>query len=357
MPTRCRLRQSIKRNPRVARFLYNMGRARTVDATFDENSLTPSGREAQRRAGDVSRTPLTGDISPRSVISCRRCSTIQRDAGRTRRATTRCSWTRRQSAVRARHVRIGSRYRRKEPKGKDQDFDEGIEWMIKAAEQATCRPWRSPPTALFDGRRMPAESAAGHRMGDTRRQTPITTYAKLRLGAYYFCVGRCVLEPADGRSIPTNALQRDSYPGLVMVGARRRRRRGHRADESRHHDGARDGIPAPQPEVAERYYRLAAHGGNEDAEYELARRLRAGVLITKPENGDAEALELLRRALSHGSARAAETLAEIYRNGELGVDKDPVKAVQYAFLAIKLSRLSDPTTRDGIPITKWRPVF
>lgn len=57
----------------------------------------------------------------------------------------------------------------------------------------------------------------------------------------------------------------------------------------------------------------------------------------------------MRRALSHGSARAAEILAEVYRNGELGVTKDPVKAVTYAFQAIKLSTLADPTTKDGDP--------
>ena len=49
-------------------------------------------------------------------------------------------------------------------------------------------------------------------------------------------------------------------------------------------------------------------------------------MLAKPENGDGEALDLLHRAFSHGSARAAEMLAEIYRNGELGSAKDPAES-------------------------------
>ena len=109
------------------------------------------------------------------------------------------------------------------------------------------------------------------------------------------------------------------------------------------------GLPSPQPEIAERYYRLAAHGGNEDAEIELARRLLAGRMLVKPENGSNEAIDLLNRALSHGSARAANMLAEIYRNGELDQAKDPLLAMKYAFLAIKLSVQADPTKPDGNP--------
>ncbi len=114
------------------------------------------------------------------------------------------------------------------------------------------------------------------------------------------------------------------------------------------------GLPSPQPEIAERYYRLAAHGGNEDAEIELARRLLAGRMLVKPENGANEAIDLLNRALSHGSARAATMLADIYRNGELDQAKDPLLAMKYAFLAIKLSEQADPTKDDGNPFYEIR---
>ena len=72
-------------------------------------------------------------------------------------------------------------------------------------------------------------------------------------------------------------------------------------------------------------------------------------MLVKPENGTNEAIDLLNRALSHGSARAAKMLAEIYRNGELDQAKDPLLAMKYAFLAIKLSVQADPAKEDGNP--------
>ncbi|MEI9914989.1 MAG: DUF2610 domain-containing protein [Methylovirgula sp.] len=110
-----------------------------------------------------------------------------------------------------------------------------------------------------------------------------------------------------------------------------------------------DGLPIPAPEIAARYYRLAAHGGYEDAEIDLAERLRSGRILTNPENGANEAVDLLERALSQGSTRAAAYLAEIYRNGEFGYEKNPLKAMQYAYKAIDLSVQADPATEDGDP--------
>src|SRR5260370_19380367 len=94
------------------------------------------------------------------------------------------------------------------------------------------------------------------------------------------------------------------------------------------------GLPNPQPEISERYYRLAARGGNEEAEIRFAERLRLGRVLVKPENGGEEAVDLLQRALSQDSARAARRLAMIYRNGELGEPKSPLKAMKYAYQAI-----------------------
>ena len=112
------------------------------------------------------------------------------------------------------------------------------------------------------------------------------------------------------------------------------------------------GLPNPQPEISERYYRLAAKGGNEDAEIDFADRLRLGKVLVKPENGSEEAIDLLQRALSQGSARAARRLALIYRNGELGEPKSQAKAMGYAYRAIHLSTLTDPTVEDGNPMNE-----
>ncbi|MGO9007296.1 MAG: DUF2610 domain-containing protein [Beijerinckiaceae bacterium] len=113
------------------------------------------------------------------------------------------------------------------------------------------------------------------------------------------------------------------------------------------------GLPNQQPEIAERYWRLAAYAGDEDAEVEFADRLRLGSVLVKPENGSEEAVKLLQRAVSQASARAALQLARIYRDGVLGEAKDPIKAMQYAYLAIKLSTEANPTTDDGNPFREF----
>jgi TPR repeat protein len=114
------------------------------------------------------------------------------------------------------------------------------------------------------------------------------------------------------------------------------------------------GASSPQPELAERYWRFAAYGGNEDAEVEFAERLRLGHVLAKPENGDAEAIRLWERAESQGSARAALALARAYREGSFGVErKDPVLAMEYAYQAIDLSVKASPLTEDGNPFYEF----
>ena len=110
-----------------------------------------------------------------------------------------------------------------------------------------------------------------------------------------------------------------------------------------------DGLPNPQPDIAARYYRIAANSGNEDAEIELAEKLLASRLRSQPENGSDETATMLRRAFSQGSARAALRLAQMYREGGPGVEKDPRMAIAYAYKAIDLSVKADPTKPDGSP--------
>lgn len=110
-----------------------------------------------------------------------------------------------------------------------------------------------------------------------------------------------------------------------------------------------DAMNSPQPEVAERYWRLAAYGGNAYAQVYFAERMRRGFLLAKQEYGPREAVELLQRASSQGSAEAALALSQIKRNGELGEDKSPVEAMKYAYRAIELSVLDESGTGPGEP--------
>jgi len=109
------------------------------------------------------------------------------------------------------------------------------------------------------------------------------------------------------------------------------------------------GLPAQQPEIAERYWRLAAHGGDAYAQVEFAERLRRGFVLVKQEQSPREAIDLLESAMAQGSAQAAFALAQITRSGELSIDKSPVKAMQLAYQAIALAVQNDAVPRPREP--------
>ena len=101
------------------------------------------------------------------------------------------------------------------------------------------------------------------------------------------------------------------------------------------------GLSSPQPEIAERYWRLAAYGGDASAQATFADRLRRGFALVKQEYGAREPIILLERAVTQGSAHAALALAQIYRAGELGERKNPIQAMRYAYQAIDLAVQND----------------
>ena len=109
------------------------------------------------------------------------------------------------------------------------------------------------------------------------------------------------------------------------------------------------GLPNAQPQIAERYWRLAAQGGDSRAQVEFAEHFREGLVLVKQEYGEREIITLLRRAMAQGSAKAALDLAQIYRSGELGEEKNPVEAMRLAYRAIQLSTQSDPALRQSDP--------
>jgi hypothetical protein len=110
------------------------------------------------------------------------------------------------------------------------------------------------------------------------------------------------------------------------------------------------GLSAPQPDASERYWRLAAQGGNPTAQVTFADRMRRGFVLVKQEYGAGdEGIKVLKQAMSQGSAQAALALAEIYRAGELGQTANRRQAVTYAFNAMELATQTDATPRIGEP--------
>jgi hypothetical protein len=69
----------------------------------------------------------------------------------------------------------------------------------------------------------------------------------------------------------------------------------------------------------------------------------------KQEYGEREAIDLLERALSQGSAQAALALAQIKRFGELGQPRSPLDAMKYAYRAIELAVQTDSVPRENEP--------
>jgi uncharacterized protein len=335
---------SIKRNTRVPRFLYNLGRAELANATYNEDlddvRRAAKLKEARAAFSDAAERGYVSAIFSLATLFDDPDETPE-DRARNDQLLTKAAQQQYAPAM----YELAIRYR-DGSYGTDQDINQGYQWMIKAAEAGYTKAMVGAANALFDGRGVGKNPRRAVEWA-VRAANSGSVEAKLRLGWFYFN-GRLVFDSQTNEKSP-NSLERDYTQALLWFG----RAAEENNSAAQYNLGFMmergNGLPGPQPEIAEKYYRLAAHGGDEDAEFELARRLRAGVMLAKPENGDSEALDLLRRALSHGSARAAEALAEIYRNGELGVAKDPVKAIQYSFQAIRLSVLADPTLRDGDP--------
>jgi TPR repeat protein len=98
------------------------------------------------------------------------------------------------------------------------------------------------------------------------------------------------------------------------------------------------GLSTQQPQLAERYWRLAAYRGDVDAKVDFAERILSNRVLLKPENGPDEVVTLLDEAVKLGSSRAALRLAKIYRTGEFHHEKQPEKAIKYAYKAISLAQ-------------------
>ncbi len=227
--------------------------------------------------------------------------------------------------------------------GVRRDVGQATEWFAKAAESGSVSAMVELGDALING--------LGQTRNNPRRGIEWLQHAadagsvraKYLLGMtyYYGKVCRC-----GGEDSP-NTQRRDSDLALLWLG--RVAETGDSSAQAMMANMMENGIGLlnPQPEIAERYWRLAAYGGNEDAEFEFSDRLRRGFLLVKQEYGEDEAITLLQRAMSQGSPQAARALAQIKRKGELGQQKNPIEAMKLAYKAIALAMLTDPTTDEG----------
>jgi TPR repeat protein len=334
--------KSIQRNSRIVRFLFNLGRAKFAAANavrLDDPSRKPLIADARAAYNDAANRGYVAALYSLATLS----DYTDADEEEQARANELLLKAANQEFPLAMYE-LGRRYS-KGSFGLQRDLAEAYRWMSKAAESGSVPAMVETAEALFYGQGV-AQNPRRAVEWAQRAADSGSDVAKFNLGWYYFRGYRVYNNAGD---LTSSSLLPDDTQALLWWG----RAAADNNPAAQYWMAAMMergyGLPSPQPEIAERYYRLAAHGGNEDAEIELARRLIAGRMLVKPENGTNEAIDLLNRALSHGSARAANMLVEIYRNGELDQPKDPALAMKYAFLAIKLSVQADPASQDGNP--------
>ena len=118
-----------------------------------------------------------------------------------------------------------------------------------------------------------------------------------------------------------------------------------------------DGLPAPQPEAAGRYWRLAADAGRLTAQMQLAVLLRDGKVPFRPkmdgppDGGGEEIRNLFAQALARGNPWAGLWLAQLYRTGypkdnpSKAIQLDPKRAVELYYQTMNTVR-SAPADSD-----------
>jgi TPR repeat protein len=336
---------SIKRNPRVVRYLYNLGRAEQSAANsmrLDDPARPATWRRAYLALEDAAQRGYVAALYSLAMqINYGEPTVADND-----RANQMLEQAADQGFPPAAYA-LGLRYK-DGSFGMTRDFKQAYEWLAKAAESGFVPAMVEVGEDLWYARGVDARNPRRAVEWLQRAAAAGSNDAKYDLGIHYF-FGFLHYENNEINPI---SVKPDRSQALLWFA-----RAAENGDPASQYELAYLmengwGLPNPQPEISERYYRLAAKGGNEDAEIDFADRLLSGHVLVKPENGSEEVIDLLQRALSHGSARAAQRLAKIYRNGALGEAKAPLKAMNYAYRAIELSVAADPTKADGNPFNE-----
>ena len=125
-----------------------------------------------------------------------------------------------------------------------------------------------------------------------------------------------------------------------------------------------EGVPAAQPQAAGRYWRIAAANGAEEAQVQLGLLLQQGKIPfdPDPEKAKNEIPGLFADAIERGYGPAAYEYAVLMRQGK-PVDRsrstvpDKEKAVAYAEQAIELAQRADPSSWAGNPVHEYGAAF
>ena len=331
--------KAVSDNPRVFRYLFNLGRA------YQGRAMRPALAEDERRRALDSARLAYDDAAKRGYISALNDLAVLDELDKNYEAAIDLFKRAAQQGHPLAMYNLALHYR--DGIGVQRDFGQAAEWFAKAAESGLVSAMVENAQALTTGRGQPFSRANPRRAVEwlQRAADAGSLRAKYELGRIYQRGARC----SCGEGNQSNDVSRDRE--LALLWFSRAAEAGDTAAQVRVAEimEAGTGLPSPQPEIAERYWRLAARSGDAYAQVEFANRLHSGLLLVKEEYGEKEVINLLKRAMSQGSAQAAVELAHIYRNGEIGVEKNPVEAMKLAYHAIDLAVLADPTAREGDP--------
>ncbi len=333
--------KAVEDNPRVARYLYNLGRAYQKLAArpgIDDNERKNALRNARLAYDDATKRGYVSALNDLAVLY----ENGEGGEGSSAQAIELLKRAAQQGDPLAMynlalHYRDGTNDVKR-------DVVQAAEWFAKSAESGSVSAMVELGDALINGRGQAQNPRRGiewlQRAADAG-----SVRAKFLLAMTYYKGKIC---GCGGENSP-NSQRKDPDLALLWFG-----RVAETGDSDAEAILARImengiGLLNPQPEIAERYWRLAAYGGNASAQFEFADRVRRGFLLVKQEYGEHEAITLLQRAMSQGSPQAALALAQINRNGELGQEKNPIAAMKLAYRAIELAVLTDPMTDEGNP--------
>jgi TPR repeat protein/uncharacterized protein (UPF0335 family) len=336
--------KAVEDNPRVARYLYNLGRAyQKLGARpgLDEAERTRALRSARLSYDDATKRGYVSALNDLAVLY-ENGDGVEANGGQAIELLKRAAQQGDPLAMYnlALHYKDGTNDVKR-------DVAQAAEWFAKSAESGSVSAMVELGEALINGRGQAQNPRRGlewlQRAADAG-----SVRAKFMLGMTYWKGKIC---SCGGEDSP-NSQRQDPDLALLWFG-----RVAETGDSGAQAILARImergiGLLNPQPEIAERYWRLAAYGGSASAQFEFADRLRRGFLLVKQEYGEHEAITLLQRAMSQGSPQAALALAQINRNGELGQDKNPIEAMRLAYHALDLAVLTDPMTEEGNPFNE-----
>jgi TPR repeat protein len=359
-------KKAIADNPRIARYFFNLGRAyqkRVAQPGISPAELAAALREARLNYDEAAKRGYVSALNNLAVLYEYAIETenlavlaeaggaiaFQREATQKETAQKEAVDLLKRAAQQghplamynlALHYRDGSG-------GLRRDIYQAAELQARSAESGFLSAMVEHGVDLYYGRGVPRKSPRRGVEWLQRAADAGSARAKLLLGIFYGYGS--ITYDKDNQEDTANSVRAD--PGLALLWMARVAEAGDSGGQALLANLMEDGtgLANRQPEIAERYWRMAAHGGNSYAQAEFADRLRRGLILVKQEYGEQEAINLLQHAMSQGSPKATLALAQINRTGEFGRRPDPLEAMRLAYRTIELAVQTDPTSEEGNP--------